>query len=393
MRLTDLKEEGNNRMKKKVLLLVMSLSILMLAGGCSKKNSADDAAVSGTPAPTGAADLTGTANLTAAPTPVPLVRAEYKLSDYIKLGEYKGIEVTVVPLTVTDADIETAVQSDLSANATTEDVTGRAVETGDIVNMDFEGLLDGVAFDGGTATAQDLTIGSGAFIPGFEDQLIGAKTGDKLDVNVTFPADYQEATLAGKPVVFKVTVNSIKKSVVPELTEEYVKANTDFDTIDAYKKDIKDKLEATNEQTIQDTKANNVFSEIVDNSTITLPQTLIDYYTADRNNYYTQTAAAYGMDLAAFIAANGSTQEDFDAYIKSYAESLTKQELVLKAIIKAENMELTDAEYQEGVTKIVTENGYASEEELLKTASEEQIKESLLWQKAMNFVIAQSVEI
>jgi trigger factor len=283
----------------------------------------------------------------------------------------------------------------LQAKATEEEVTDRAVETGDIVNIDYEGLKDGVAFEGGTAQAQNLTIGSNSFIPGFEEKLIGAKIGDKLKLDLTFPEEYsQSPELAGQAVVFNVTVNSIKKSVVPELTEEYVKTNTDYDTIDAYREGTRTTLQATNEKTMKDNKINSILTTIIDNSEIaSYPQTLIDYYAYEMKDYYTQYAAMFGMGFADFLSASGLTEESFATEQKSYAESRAAQELALNAIIKAEKIELTDAEYTEGVAKILTDYGYESEEALFETATEEQIKESLIWEKAVTFVTEQAVEL
>jgi trigger factor len=243
-----MKKERIIRMKKRVMLLVVSLSIVMLAGGCGSKNDISnyqntnntdnagsaDQTTDGTSTDGTSTDGTSTDGTDASVT-VP-EKADYKVDDYIKLGQYKGVKVTVDQLTVTDDNVNTAIQDDLKANATTEEVTDRKdVQNGDIVNIDYEGLKDGKAFDGGTSTGYDLTIGSGKFIPGFEDKLIGAKVGEKVSIDLTFPADYQQADLAGQAVVFNVTVNSIKKQVIPELTEEYVKSKTSYDTIDAYK--------------------------------------------------------------------------------------------------------------------------------------------------------------
>jgi trigger factor len=379
-------------MKKKVLLLVMSLSLLMLAGGCSKKDvesELDGADVT----PTAAATVTGAATDETA-TEVAPVREAYEVSEFITLGEYKGIEVTVEKLEVSEEDIDAAIEADLQANAKQEEVTDRAVETGDIVNIDYEGLKEGVAFEGGTAKAYDLTIGSNSFIPGFEEKLIGAKIGDKLKLDLTFPADYSAAELAGQAVVFNVTVNSIKKSVVPELTEDYVKANTDYETIEAYREGSRATLQAENEETMKNNKINSVLTAIIDNSEIaSYPQTLIDYYAFEMKDYYTQYAAMFGMGFADFLAASGLNEESFATEQKSYAESRAAQELALNAIIKAEKMELTDAEYTEGIAKILTDYGYETEEELFKTATKEQIKESLIWEKAVTFVTEQAVEL
>jgi trigger factor len=378
-------------MKKKVLFLVMSLSILMLAGGCGKKDVANE--LDGTDTITEAPEVTGTATDETA-TEVAPVREAYEVSDFITLGEYKGIEVTVEKLEVTDADIDTAIQQDLQASAADEEITGRAVEDGDIVNIDYEGLKDGVAFEGGSAQAYDLTIGSDSFIPGFEDQIIGSNIGDKVEVSLSFPEDYSSPDLAGQAVIFNVTVNSIKKSVVPELTEEYVKANTEYGTIEAYKESTRATLQAANEDTMENNKINSILTTIIDNAEISsYPQTLIDYYSFEMRDYYTQYATMYGMELADFLSASGLTEESFATEQKAYAESRASQELALTAIIKAEKMELTDDEYKEGIAKVIEDYGYESEEVLFQSVTEEQVRESLIWEKAVKFVTEQAVEL
>jgi trigger factor len=383
-------------MKKKLLFLVMSLSIVMLAWGCGKKNVADetndtDATVTEAPA------VTDTETPDDAGTEAPVVEAPvkeaYEVSDYITLGEYKGLPVTYTKLEVTDADIDAAIQGNLEENATDEEVTDRAVQTGDVVNIDYEGLKDGVAFEGGTAQAFDLEIGSGSFIPGFEEGLVGAKVGDELSLDLTFPAEYSAAELAGQAVVFKVKVNSIKVSVVPELTEDFVKNNTDFENIAAYKEGTRAELVKANEDTMRNEKIKNLITTIVDGSKISsYPQSIIDYYAFEMESYYQQYASMFGYELADFLAANGLTEDKYAEEKKSYAEDRTAQELVLNAIIKAEKMELTEDEYKAGVASYIEEYGYASEEEFFQYATEEQIKESLIWEKAVEFILAQSKE-
>jgi len=389
-------------MKKRLLLLIMSLCILMLAGGCNSKKTVDEEGTDTTTedatditdttdpvVPTGTTDPTDT-------TAVSPTKEEYVVSDYIKLGQYKGVEVTVDPLEVTEEDIDTAINAALVENTTTEEITDRTdVKNGDIVNIDYEGLKDGVAFDGGTATDFDLTIGSGSFIEGFEEQLIGAKVGDKKELNVTFPKEYtQSPDMAGQAVVFKVTVNAIKKEVVPVLNVEFVQANSDYDTIDAYKESIRASLQAQNEKDMASQKTNNVIAAIIENSEISsYPQTLIDYYSTEMKNYYTQYATQFGMDFAAFLTASEVTEEEFSSQMKLYAESMASQELVIKSIITAESIEISDAEYEAGVTKLAAEYEYPSSEEFLKVATEKDIKETLLWQKVIDFVTAQAKEL
>ncbi len=378
-------------MKKKLLLLVMSVSIMVLAWGCGKKETVDEpitdeGTVTEAPADSSA---DGTENTdTAAP-----VKEAYEVNDYITLGEYKGIPVTYSKLEVTDADIDEVIQSELQSNAEEVEVTDRAVQNGDIVNIDYEGLKDDVAFEGGTAQGFDLEIGSGRFIEGFEEGLIGAKTGDELSLNLTFPENYSSTDLAGQAVVFKVKVNAIKITVVPELTEDYVKENTEFDSIAAYKEGVRAELVEQNENSMRNEKINNLITTIIDSSTISsYPQSVVDYYAYEMESYYMQYATMFGYELSDFLAANGLTVEKYNEEKKSYAESRTAQELVLNAIIKAENMQISDEEYKAGVAGYVEEYGYASEEEFLQYATEAQIKESLIWEKAVNFILEKSVE-
>ena len=370
-------------MKKKIFILVMSICIVLLAGGCGSKGVAGN---TNSPTPT-ATSGTNTGNAQT------VTKGDYVVDDYIKLGQYKGIKVTVTKLEVTDDAVNAAIQDDLKAKATQKDIIGRPVQNGDTVNIDYEGLKDGVAFSGGTAKGSDLTIGSGTFIPGIEEGLIGHNIGEKVALNITFPADYSTTDLAGKAVVFNVTINSIKESVLPELTEDYVKNNSDYASIDAYKEGTRAKLQVQNEETMKNQKTNDVFTAIAGNSKISsLPQTLLDYYKNDLKNYYTQYAQANGMDFASFLGASSMTQADFDSQAQQYAESMATQELVIKAIIEAEKMTLTDDEYNAGVDKIVSDYGYPSKDDLLKSIDESQIRENLLMQKAMDFVTAQAVE-
>jgi trigger factor len=383
-------------MKKKILFLVMSLSIMMLAWGCGKKNETDelDSATEGTAtvAPTGTETATDPTGTPEAAVEAP-VKEAYEVGDYITLGEYKGLNLTYTKLEVTDADIDSAIKTELEGNATEETITDRAIQNGDIANIDYEGLKDGVAFEGGTAQAYDLTIGAGQFIPGFEDGLIGAKVGDDVALDITFPADYSSPELAGQAVVFNVKVNSIKVSVVPELTEDYVKNNTDYADIAAYKEGKRKELIAANDETMRNEKIKNLITAIVDSSTISsYPQSVVDYYAFEMESYYLQYAAMFGYELADFLAANGMTEESFATEKKAYAEDRTAQELVLNSIIKAEKMEISDDEYKTGVAGYVEEYGYASEEEFFQNATEEQIRESLIWEKAVNLILDQAVE-
>ncbi len=386
-------------MKKKLLLLMIGISVMLFAWGCGKKSVADELnenkdSSADTAEVTKAPDNTTGDTAQVSPVPAAPVRGEYNVSDYITLGQYKGVKATYDKLEVTDADVDKVIQDELSVNSTEEEVKDRAVQTGDIVNIDYEGLKDGVAFDGGTAQGYELEIGSGQFIPGFEDGLIGHKLGEKVKLDLTFPAEYQSEELAGKAVVFNVTINTIKVKKLPELNDEYVKSNTDYDTVAAYKDGTRADLVATNEETMKNAKISSILQTIVSNSTISsYPQTLIDYYGYEMESYFTQYAQMYGMELAAFIEANGMSQETYDEQKKSYAENRAAQELVLNSVIKTENMDLTDEEYSKGVADYMEKYEVQTEDEFYQNyGSKEQVKESLLWQKAVDFLVAQSVE-
>lgn len=382
-------------MKKRISILVLCMSITLLAAGCNSKTD-DNKATNATPTPASTEGTTGSdtaAGPTATPIPTitnDLVREEYNVDDYIKLGQYKGVEVTVSKLEVSPEDLAVATQSDLQKNGgTLTEVTGRAVQVGDTINMDYEGLKDGVAFEGGTAAGYDLMVGSGAFIPGFEDQLIGAKTGDKLAINVTFPENYGAADLAGKPVVFNVTVNKIQEY---PLTEEFVTANTDYDTVDAYKTSISDNLKAQNDETMKTELQNNVYNAVVANSEISsLPQTLLDYYANDLKVYYTNYAAAYGMDFATFLSTSGVTEAQFAEDAKNYAESMATRDLVLGAVIKAENISLSDDEYNQQVEAYATQYGYENGEALLAAADPTLLREDILYKKVQDYLVGVAV--
>jgi trigger factor len=298
--------------------------------------------------------------------------------------------VTVNKLEVSADDLAIAIQSDMqSLGATLAEVTGRTVQAGDTVNIDYEGLKDGTAFEGGTGTNYDLMIGSGSFIPGFEEQLVGAKVGDKLSLNLTFPENYGSADLAGQPVVFNVTVNKIQEYAV---TEDYVKANTDYDTVDAYKTSISDNLQAQNDTTMKTELQNNVYNAVVANSVISsLPQTLLDYYANDLKVYYTNYAAAYNMDFATFLSSSGVTEAKFAQDAQDYAKSMATRDLVLGAVIKAEGIQLSDDEYNQQVEVYAKQYGYENGAALLAAADATLLKEDILYKKVQDFLVAEAV--
>lgn len=349
-------------MKKRFNLLVIGLSILLLATGCQKKGNSE---------------------------------LGYDLDDHLKLGKYKGVEVAVGELEVTDDDVEDAINYYMSLNAEEVEVKDRAVKDGDIVNIDFEGFRDGVAFEGGAGTDFNLTIGSNQFIEGFEEKLIGTKTGDKVELNLTFPETYHAEEMRGKEVVFKVTVNAIKEINLPVLTDEYVIENTDYDTVDAYKQSIREELETQYKEDINSTKMNDVYTAILEDSEIkSYPDVLIDEYKASLKEEFNYYASISGIELEAFLNQYYQmTLEQFEVEAQTYAENRASLEMILQAIIDKENIKLSNDEYQEGIEKYFTELGITTEEQLFEYVTEDEIRKNLLLEKAFEFISDSAIEL
>ena len=365
-------EEEGKIMKKKLIFLVLGLSIL-LAGGCGKKDEVKND--------------TNQKNETK--------EKDYVVGDHIKLGQYKGVEVTVEYLEVTEEDIEYAIQMDLEEAATLVEVTDRtAVESGDTVNIDFKGMLDGVAFEGGTATDFDLEIGSGQFIEGFEEKLIGVNVGETVELDLKFPETYNNEELAGQDVVFEVTVNAIQKMVTPELTDEFVKEFTDFETVDAYRASIRERLEKEYAETMKRNKTRNVLNAIIDNAEIiSYPESITNRIEENMISEQTSYASMYGMELEDFLLGMyGMTLEQFNIEIASIAEEAAAQQLVIEAIMEAENIEFSEQEFQEGVSRLAKEFGH-EEEEFVSTYGEDAIRETLIWEKVLDYLSAEAIEV
>ncbi len=311
------------------------------------------------------------------------------IDQYITLGQYKGLEYTPSAADVTDEDVDKEIQNILSSSKTTSEVKGRSIKEGDIANIDYEGLLDGVAFEGGTAKAYDLKIGSNSFIPGFESQLIGVNAGEKVNLDITFPADYQSADLAGKDVVFAVTVNAIKEEVVPELTTDFVTKNSKFQTVEEYKNDVKTNLQtqaASGDKMI-------LLDMIVSKSTIIkYPQDQLNKYIETMNKDLEQNATQYQMKPEEFLSTYlQMTMEDFNAETKTRAEKTVAQELVMLGISKSENITVSDSEYKASLEKYAKNFGFKSSKDMIAQYGEDTMKNQTLFDKILDFVIENAV--
>lgn len=311
---------------------------------------------------------------------------EYKALDYVTLGQYKALEVTVCSLDVTEDEIQQQFYDDCSSHDKLLQVTEGEVAEGDVVNIDYVGSIDGVEFDGGTDKGVDLTIGSGTFIPGFEDGLIGAAIGKEINVNVTFPENYGNTDVAGKDAVFAVTVNFVKKA--PEMTDDIVAEISDHKTVDEYRKGVEEQLKADKEAQQNSDKINGILNQIYSASTINgYPEEVVNYRTAQMKAYYTQVAEQSDMTLADFLSNQlQMTEEQFDQQCPAVIKQSMVQELLLKAVAESENMEISDEEYEAGIEKYVKSTGAESKETLLSQYTEAEIRRSLIMDKALDFL-------
>ena len=270
----------------------------------------------------------------------------------VEVKDYKGIEVEKVVNPVTDEDINKQLDALREKNVTVETVDDRAAENGDDVVIDFEGFKDDVAFEGGKAEDFTLSLGSGQFIPGFEDQIVGHNAGEDFDINVTFPEEYQVKELAGAPAVFKIKLKSISKKVMPELDEDMVKDSTEFDTVDEYKADVKKKLEEANEKHADSEVEAKIFDKVIENMTAEIPQVMFDNRVNEMISELEQRLAPQGISLDLYMQYTGQT---IDTVKKAYAEQAEKQvklRLALEKIAKLENIEVTEDELKAEFDKL-----------------------------------------
>lgn len=302
----------------------------------------------------------------------------------IELGEYKNLEIQLSSEVVTDDDVERAILDAVMAGQEAVEITDRPVASGDIANIDYIGKLDGVAFDGGSDQGFDLTIGSGSFIEGFEDQIIGMSKGETRDISVTFPDPYSgNAELSGRAAVFTVTVNSIRGKIVPaEITDAMIQAIApDYPTLDAYRAHVRETLEATAAANSAQDKQQVAWEQVVENATVVkLSSKRVDYYAGLLELNYQTYADMYGVSLEEFIQTYmGMTREEYDAENSAFVtKALTAYEIA-QAIAKNENLVITDEEYQ----AYITEFGITDEDVEIY---DENIKDDLIYQKALEFV-------
>ncbi len=314
--------------------------------------------------------------------------AEVAVKPEVTLGEYKGVEVEKSDVEVTEEDINKEVDKERENNSRTIDVDDRAVENGDIIKLDFDGSVDGVPFEGGKAENYTLTIGSGSFIPGFEDQLIGTKIGEEKDVTVTFPEDYHEKNLAGKEAVFKCKVNAISVKELPEADDEFASEVSEFETLAEYKEDIKKKLTEKKEKAARAKKEAQAIEKAVENATMEIPDAMIDTQVQSMMEDFARRMQSQGLSLEQYFQFTGMDVKKMHDQMKPEALKRIQNSLVLEAVAKAENIEISDEKVDEEIAKMA--EAYKMEVEKLKDligeSEKDQMKKDLAVQAAADLI-------
>ena len=308
----------------------------------------------------------------------------------VELGEYKGIQVEKAPIEVKDEEIEAQITKEREANSRTVTVDDRAVAQGDIVTLDFEGFVDGVAFEGGKGENHPLEIGSHTFIDNFEDQLVGKNAGDEVEVNVTFPELYQAADLAGKPATFKVKINEIKAKELPELDDEFAQDVSEFDTLAEYKESLKKNLEEKKENEAKRTKEDEAVQKIIDKSKMDIPEAMIDTQCETMIEEFAQRIAQSGLSMDQYLQFSGLTVDGLKEQVRPEALSRIQASLVLEQIAKDENIEVSDDDVNAEIEKMAASYGMEADKlkEYMGDAEKESMKKDLAINKAVELVMS-----
>ena len=314
--------------------------------------------------------------------------AVFQTKPEAELGKYKGIEVKKIEYNVTDEDINHELSHMQEHNARMISIEDRPVEKGDIAVIDFEGFVDGVAFEGGKAENHELEIGSNTFIPGFEDQIIGMKIDEEKDINVKFPDEYFSKDLAGKDATFKVKVNEIKKKELPKLDDEFAKDVSEFDTLEELKKSIKDKMEKDNEQKEKYETEDAVIKAVCENVKVDIPSGMIETETENMLKDVESRLSYQGLKLDQYLQMLGKTREDMLKEYEPQAIESIKSRLMLEAVIKAEKIEATDDEVEAKMKEMAKNYGRENDEEFMKNENvANYLREAIKSEKALEFLV------
>ena len=318
--------------------------------------------------------------------------AKVAVKPEVTLGQYKGVEVQKTKSDVTEEDIETEIKRAREKNSRLITVEDRGVEDGDQVTIDFDGSVDGKRFEGGKAEDYPLTIGSHTFIDNFEEQLIGKKTGEECEVNVTFPAEYHVEELKNKPAVFKVKVKEIQRKELPEANDEFASEVSDFDTMEEYKKDLTEKLQAEKIEAAKTADEDKVVAKVIENATMEIPDQMVEEQVNGMVSDYARRLESQGISFKQYVEITGMTAEKIGEQMKPQAIKRIQTRLVLEAVVKAENIQADDAAVEEQFDKMA-EDFKMDKEQIKGMFGEEQmaqLKEDLAVQKAIDFLVAEA---
>lgn len=362
-------------MRKVMNVGLCSMAALLLLTGCSNNSSNT------------AGDTTSQSESTQGEEGTTEETEEYVAESSITLGNYKGIPVSVSKVQVSPEEVDAQIQRVLEQKAEFVE-KDKAAADGDQVNINYKGLLDGEAFEGGTAEEYLLVLGSNSFIDGFEDGLIDVKKGEKRDLDLTFPETYGNKELAGKAVVFEVTVNSVMEKKVPELTDAFVKELApDLGTVDKYRQSVEESIFTQKQQQINNKMDMDILDAIMDSSEIICSTDDVDKEYEEQMQYHTETAAMYGVDINTYAMLSGMDEGSFQKEIRNQARELTKQKMVIKAIAEQENITVTD----EDRIKLGKESYYGSLDALLSAVGQDKVDEAVIIDKTLNYLAEQAV--
>jgi trigger factor len=312
----------------------------------------------------------------------------------VELGKYMGVTVTKIDTSATDAEVEEALNKERNNNARTITVTDRPVAEGDTAVIDFEGFVDGVAFEGGKGENYSLEIGSHSFIDNFEDQLVGKNAGDEFDVNVTFPEQYQAADLAGKPAVFKVKIHEVKTKEIPEADDEFAQDVSEFDTLEEYKESLRKELEEQKETEAKKTKEDEAIRKIIDKSKMDIPEAMIETQSESLIENFAQRISQSGLSLEQYLQFSGMDMDGLKAQVRPEALSNIQSSLVLEQIAKEENIQVTDEDIDAEIEKMAANYGMKAEDlkNYMGDSERESISRDLAMTKAVDLVMANAKE-
>ena len=320
--------------------------------------------------------------------------AEVAVKPPVTLGKYKGVEVKKQDVTVTEEDIDADIRREQEKNAVKNEITDRPVQDGDDIELDFEGFKDGVAFEGGKGINYPLKVGSGSFIPGFEEQLVGANVGEELEVNVTFPESYQSEELAGQPAVFKCTVKRIIEKILPELDDEFADEVSEFSTMAEYREDVRKKITERKENSAQTMKENEAVEKVIADAHADIPEPMLRTQQQQIVSEFEQQVMSQGMDFDKYLEYMQTTREKLAESVKDEAKNRIMYRLVVEAVAKAEGIEATEEEYEARMQEMA--EIYRRDIESIRAMfadRKESLMEDLAVQKAITFIADNAIEV